>query len=261
MTSRLTRRSASGQVIRQAAAAGTRILITQFDRQLFVRSLLAGVLTAAVALAVMLSTDGAGSDPSTRVARLAAMSPIFGAIGSSFAIAHAKARGEQLALTAVGCPPWRVHAAALLAAFAFGWAGAACLASAATDVTALFPSVSRAGWVQMPDGSWLAVAQGLRVGPGLNELALTAAWPAQPTGAASRPSVVSAVAFGAIAFPVWLRTHLGWAERICVGAAVIAALLTTFHYVAAGRCVGWVLLAGPGALLLHVMVRRRPRAV
>jgi len=261
MISRLSRRSLTGQLIGQAASVVARNKITPFDRQAFIRSLLVGVLTAAVALAVMLSTDGAGADPSARIARLAAMAPIFGAIGSSLAIAHAKARGEQLALTAVGCWPWRVHAAPLLAAFVVGWAGAACLASRATDMSALFPAVLHAGWVQMPDGSWLAIAQGLRVGPGLSDLALTAAVSPQTLVPVPRSSVVSAVALGAIAFPVWLRIQVGWAQRGCVGALVIAALLTTFHFVAAGRCTGWVLLVGPCALLLHVMARPRQRAI
>jgi hypothetical protein len=231
------------------------VVVTAFDVRSFARSLAIGLVVSLLAAVVMSVTDGDPGGLATRVARLGALAPVFGALGSSLALAQARGRGELLALESIGVPAWRQAAAAVGAAMLLGAAGAVSAVSRASNLDALFPRVAQSDWVLLADGAWSSASAGARLGE--SGLEWTGAGAAQvPAAAASSLAVLFAILAASVALPVWLQVRHRVGERLAVGIAAALGQVALLHLVGAARVSAWTLVLSPALLLGHWLLRK-----
>ena len=231
--------------------------MTAYDARSFARSLAMGLLLLALAAVVMIATDTDAGASGSRLARLGALAPVFGALGSSLAIAQARSKGELLALESIGVPRWRQMAGALAAAMLIGFAGAIAVGSRASNLGALFPRIERSDWVQLADGSWSSVAAGAKIGPaGLELLAGGGAAASMLDPRSAGAAVMLCLAAATIALPLWLQLRARQLERLGVGGCTALGQIALFHWVGAGQLSAWALVAGPALLLVHWLIRK-----
>ncbi len=112
-----------------------------FDRLLGRRCFGLSLLLLALALAVVLATDEAGSTVGQRAARLAVFAPAVAVVAERLVLSQARARGELVALAALGASPWSQARGAMVAAWAVGALSLLVLLSPLSDVRSLFPVV------------------------------------------------------------------------------------------------------------------------
>lgn len=231
--------------------------ITAFDQRSFGRSLAIASVTALLAGIVMVSTDGEAAGSGARLARLGAMSPMFGAIGSAIAIAQSRARGETTALECLGMLPMRAHAGAFVAAFLLSIVGAVAAVSHGANLEALFPRLPQSDWVRLSDGAWWSASGGVRIGAVLSEPVLFAAPGTSPAAwSPPRLPVMVAIALAGIVLPIWLQSRARIGERLASGSSLAILQVALFHWVAAARVSAWALLIGPILMLAHGLSRR-----
>jgi hypothetical protein len=216
-----------------------------------------GTVAAATTLVVVAATD-AGGPWAQRLGMAAALAPICGALGTLAAVEVAAARGELLALAAVGVAPARAVAGAVLGGVAVGLSGPALVLARLADLAALFPREAAARhW--LPDGDGLVeTTLGLRVGAdgGLTLLPAATTPPAIPPAAAA--FALLAIALAAVAVPAWAPLARTSARRSAVlGGLSAAAAVVAFQGVAAGRLPAWVLVAAPATLAIEAIARTR----
>jgi hypothetical protein len=147
------------------SATVTTVAPTRWDVWVFLRALLAAALTLAVAWLATAATDEGGVSWGERAGRTLPLGPACAAIGAGIALAPVRARGETLALAALGRSPAQIAAAAVAGAALVACAGALVIAAVSSvDVTAFFPRASHATTWSFENGSFVDRAQGLRVG-------------------------------------------------------------------------------------------------
>jgi hypothetical protein len=232
-------------------------LITAFDHRSFARSLAIASVIALLTAAVMISTDGEPAGSGRRLARLGAMAPVFGAIGSAIAIAQARARGEMIALESLGVRPMRAQAGALSAGFVLGLLGAVAAVCRGADLEALFPRVAQSDWIRLADGAWRSDSGGVRIGPMQTDLVTFIAAGMSPAAwSPPRLPVMVAIALSGVVLPIWLQSRTRVWERIASGSSLAVVQVTLFHFVGAARVSAWALLIGPALMLAHGLSRR-----
>jgi len=205
-------------------------------------------------MVVLASTDADHPSWWARVARLSAMSPVFGLIGTGLGLGQAKARGEWLALASVGVHPWRASAGLLAGAWLITALGAIGAALPMTELAALFPAVPQVDWVR--DGeTWSSASAGIRLGPGRDAVEWMAAVAVGQQLSPLRIWVVAAVAAAGAFTPAWLLVPCRGRERAIVAAVAVVAQLWAFHAVASTRTQGWILLSGSVVLAVHGVTR------
>jgi hypothetical protein len=212
-------------------------------------------VAALVVLLVVAATD-AGGPWSSRLGMTAALSPLVGALGASWAVRIARARGELLALAAVGADPGRAIFGAVLGGTAIGAIGALVASSGYADTSGLFPQV--AARVFLPEGAGLyEPTLGLHLGPG-GALSIEAGREAAAGLSAGTEAFTRvALAAAALACPAWVvEPQLSLARRVSVGAGALAAAIVVFQGVAAHRFPPPLLLLAPLLLLTDVALAR-----
>jgi hypothetical protein len=231
--------------------------VTPFDLRSFGRSFAIASVVTLLGVAVMISTDGEQGASGSRIARLGALAPVFGAMGSALALAQARARGELLALSCLGVRPWRAHVGAWLAAFLFGIAGALGAVAQPSALDSLFPRLPTSDWLRSPDGTWFSPSGGIVVGlDGIAQATFVVANPMVASWHAPRVAVLLSIAAAGVVLPVWLESQRRWSEKMSVAAIAILAEIAAFHYVGAERVGGWALAIGPALILAHRLVGR-----
>jgi hypothetical protein len=223
--------------------------MSPFDRSLSRRTLGIALVLLAVATGVVVLTDEAGSTAALRVSRLCALAPALALIAAQLGIAQARARGELMALEALGASPARAAFGAAAAAFCLGIAATALVLSPLADPASLFPAVARpAVWVERA-GALVDVAHGVTV-DGAGAIAMASAQPLPEVVGVSGP-LAAALCIGplAIAGPVWLLARLGRLARAAGAGLTVVAVIVLLHVVAAGLGAAWLLVLASAPLV------------
>jgi hypothetical protein len=231
--------------------------LTPYDARTFVRSAAMISATALLAYLVMRATDGSSTSEPGRLARLAVMVPLLGAIGSGLSNAQARSRGEVVALSTLGVRPLRVYAGSLAAAVCAGTAAAVALGTRVTDLDGLFPRVDQPLWQTTSQG-WLDAGKGIAISSS-GTLQLTVPRTLSETGPEPRGAVVVMVLLGSVAVSAWLELRVPLAERLATGVVVSMLAVATFQLVAAARVSPWALTLVPAALWAHFLLRNARR--
>ena len=225
-------------------------------------------LALALAWVVTAATDEGGILWGERAGRTLPLTPVCAAIGVWAALASARARGEALALSALGRSSGQIAAASVAGGALVASVAAAAIGMArAVDVTAFFPrAVQTSTWVWQ-EGSFVDRAQGLLVGADGAPMPLTAeAWGlSSSVPRFGRAAAATAVASSGLAIPMILahallaesdgRRRRAGAVAVVASAAAGLATIVLFQAAAAGRFPS-LLAAVPPIVLLAFAVRR-----
>jgi hypothetical protein len=114
------------------------VTLSAWDRKLAARAAALAVMAALVALLVIVTTDD-GAPWARRAAMWGAIAPVAGAVGTLGALRLAEARGEILALLAIGARPSRAQVGAVIGGVALALVGPGVAGSRWADRSALFP--------------------------------------------------------------------------------------------------------------------------
>jgi hypothetical protein len=249
-----------------------------WDARVFLRAAAAAALALGMAWLVTAATDEGGISWNDRAGRTLPLTPACAALGAWAALAPARARGEALALSALGRSHVQVAAPAVAGGALVAIVAAAAMSAVrSVDVTAFFPRAALASaWVWTGD-SFVDRAQGLRVGAdgAPVQLAGEAGAVAADVPPYGRAAAALATAVAGIALPLVLAHDLlarspagsrgrGARDRrrfrdeaiaMLATASAVAASLALFQ-AAAARHVPALLGAVPPALLLVFAVQR-----
>jgi hypothetical protein len=234
--------------------------VTAFDRMLAWRALAYSALGSALVFSIMLLTEEPLTTGSQRLARLCVFAPAIAALGSLLSLTQARARGELVALAALGASPLRLARGASVVAWGLGLVAVMLVASPAADVSAVFPALRPSAQWTPTERSFHEYQQGVSVTSkgGLGFM---------PSAAVSTPvrhgqSLAAALAVGPVALvlPIWVASAMRRWMRVAGTAATLTLLLVLLHAVAAGRLgAPWlVAVAFPLALQALVATRRQP---
>jgi hypothetical protein len=226
-----------------------------WDRRLALRAASIAVLTASVALLVVVATDD-GAPWRRRLAMIAALAPIAGAVGAFAARGVAEARGELRALEALGVSPLRGALGATVGGTLIALVGPALLALPHADLAALLPRPPMPRvWVVESAHAMRELTLGLRIAAG-GVLERTAQSALPDAVVTSRAAVVVAMLLLAIGAPTWASTPAPARRRAGVGAAALVVAIASFQAVAAGRLSQAALALAPALLLVDVALAR-----
>ena len=234
-----------------------RVRWTAYDTRSAVRAAIAAALGFALAWLVTASTDEGGITLMTRAGRALPLAPACAGLGTWLALARGRARGEALALEALGRSPWQRSAAAVFGASAIALAAAlALLSQPQVDVQGFFPVAPRAVSYRFEGGAFVDDAAGVRIEP--NGDLTPAACPTCPVTASLQPrpparvgrvpaygrlAAALAMALAGLAIPMMAARPArdrrgsprpGWRAAGAL-AATVAASIVLFHASAAGR--------------------------
>jgi hypothetical protein len=233
--------------------------VTAFDRMLAWRALAYSALGSALVLAIMLLTEEPLTTGSQRLARLCVFAPAIAALGSLPSLMQARARGELVALAALGASPLRLARGASVVAWGLGLVAVILVASPAADVSAVFPALK-------PSAQWTATERGFQeYQHGVSVTAdgrLGFMRNAAVSPVRRGQSLAAALAVGPVALvlPIWVASAMRRWVRVAGIAAALTLLLILLHAVAAGRLgAPWLVAAfGPLALQVLIATRRQP---
>jgi hypothetical protein len=223
-------------------------VLTPFDRLQAFRALSYGAMAAFATLAIAVTTDEQYSSAATRLARMAAMTPLLGAVAVLATARHAASNGEARALEAVGLPPWRIATGAVVAAWLFAAVGALLLAAPVTDVRALFPVLSASTtWIPDGHGALASPDLGIAVRPDGTLAFIEGIRGAHPVAPGRRAALALVIPAGVVA-PLWAAVPASWWPRAVALATCGAAAIAALHVLAANRASA-VLCVVPAAIL------------
>ncbi|MCC6644792.1 MAG: hypothetical protein IT374_04360 [Polyangiaceae bacterium] len=216
--------------------------MTPLDRRLLVDTALGSTALAALAWAVMSLVDEPWMTLGDRAARVAALTPLLGALSAWLVAARAARRGELAALSLAGVGRARALLGAWLGALPVSVLASLAVASGRVPVAALFPRAPGAGLTPTVDGfSHASVIVGA-AGPTWRDAASAVDGHASPVALAAS-LLALAPALGWLALRPWTAA-LGGA----CGASVTAAALVGFHAAARPGGAPWLLLSPAVAL-------------
>jgi hypothetical protein len=210
----------------------------------------AGLSLAIAALGwVVLAATDATTGWSGRLARLAALLPVCGALGAWSTLAQARSRGESRALEAIGASPLAVALGAALGGAAVALAAPLLVSFPQVDLAALFPRIDPPHPFRVVGGALLDPLRGVLVERG----GALAAAPREVAGVAApaggRPMTALALLVAAVGAPAWSVAPGGRGRRLAAGVTAALGAVVAFHLVAAGHVPGAALLL-PGLLLV-----------
>jgi hypothetical protein len=246
------------------------VTFTRWDGRQLVRAALVAALALALAWLVTAATDEGGVAWRERAGRTLPLTPLCAAVGAWVALAPVRARGEALALEALGRSPAQITAAAALggALVAVGAAVALGVARQGIAVDGFFPTATHAGAWSWDGAAFVDRAQGLRVAADGAATRLASEGPSTLAGAPplGRLAAALATAFAGVALPLLVAQGLfprGAGARpvaplVLAAGAAVAASVIAFQASAARHVPAWVGAAPP--LLLLAFALRRARA-
>jgi hypothetical protein len=121
---------------------------TEWDARCAGRAAVGAAVSLAVAWAVTAASDEGGLAWGERAGRALPFAPVCAAVGAWLALAPGRARGEDVALAALGRSPWERHAAAV--------AGGACVALLAALAMGVTSRVDVRGFYPRPGATAIA---------------------------------------------------------------------------------------------------------
>jgi len=253
------------------------VALTRWDARVVARGFGVGTLVFALMLLVTAATDEGGLGWAERLSRTLPLAPACAAVGAWGALAPARARGEILALQAVGRSPAQVAAAAVA-----GGALVACLAALAllsaplADGAAFFPRAVRPSAWAWSGAVFVDHARGLRVEADGTPVRMA---PDATTALAALPvhgvlAAALAIASAGLALPLLVGLALARpgghaagratsdgradAAAVVASAAAVVATIVLFQAAAVGRVPA--LAGGVPCLALLAFAIRRYRA-
>jgi len=243
--------------------------MTRYDLLTALRAAGLALGISVVALVIMVASDEGGAGFPSRLGRLASLVPLAGGLGASIVAAQARARGEALALGALGVRPSRATRGAAGGGGLVGALGALLPLSRRVDLGSLFPrlppttSWGAAGPNVLRDaahgiavrstGEILRLSEGGRWGQGMPTLEAVVL-----SGSGGlRAATAAALFIAAIAVPLWGVASSGRVRRIAVGVPLSFAAIAAFHLVAAERVSSTALTLAPALLLADAWLLHR----
>ena len=243
---------------------------TAWDARTFARGAGAALVTLLLVGVVTAASDEGGLGWGIRAGRALPLAPVCAAVGAWLALAPGRARGEDLALEALGRSPWERHAAAVVGGALVALAAAvAILVLARVDVRGFYPRAEAAiQWRAEPGASPVVFASEdgrWRIDPDGAPRATQdpASLASAPIGLprAARLSAALATAFAGFALPMWVaRARSRRAVIAAITAVGIASLVTVLSFQAAAATRVPALVAPLGPLLLLVAAASGYRA-
>jgi hypothetical protein len=245
-------------------------LWTAWDRRTFARGCAIALATLALGFVVTAASDEGGLAWGVRAGRALPLAPVCAAVGAWLALAPGRARGEDVALEAIGRSPWERHAAAILGGALVALAAALALAAVSrVDVRGFYPRAeaaiqwrpnahadaqpgasSEATTFSSEDGRWKIAPTGE---PTFTRDASSPASSITALPRAARASAAMATAFAGFALPMLAaRARSKRAILAALAAIGIASLATVLAFQAAAITRVPALVAPVGPLLLLV---------
>ena len=249
---------------------------TRWDLLLFVRAASLAALALALAWLVTAATDEGGIGWGERAGRTLPLAPACACIGTWVALAPVRARGEALALFALGRSRVQVAGAAVMGGAAAALVAAVAIGAApAIDVSAFFPRATRqSAWVWQ-EGAFVDAARGLQVGadgaPVRRKPEPTAVEPTAPSH--GRAAAALATAMAGLAMPLVVAHALlsrssdraskagerklarGDALALVASGTAVAGSVVLFQAAAAHRTPAMLAAVPPAALLAFAVGR------
>jgi hypothetical protein len=234
---------------------------TPWDRRQLFRAALATLVTLGLAWLVTGATDEGGVSWGERAGRTLPLTPLCATVGAWVALAPALARGEALALEALGRTRAQIAAGAVAGGAAMALLAAAGLGLAGVGVAGFFPTATHASAWTWTGAAFVDPLHGLRVGVdgAPVRVAAEAGRALGPIPAYGRATAAAVTAMAGLALPLLLARALLERSRalplvVAAGLAVGASVLL-FQAAAAGH-VPAVLGGLPTLALLGFAVRR-----
>jgi hypothetical protein len=228
--------------------------VTSWDARAAARAAMLAAAALAIACVVTAATDEGGLAWGVRLGRALPLSPPCAALGTWLALAPARARGETLALAALGRPPLARVLGAVIGGASVALVAALTLGVArGVDVSGFYPRVPHATAFAFEGGTFVS-NDGWRVdgagAPSRDASAVRAA-PA-PLPEHARGAAALATAMAGIALPLLAARTSRRARPLVLaglgGTAVVAVV--AFQAAAAGRVPVFVASLPPLALLV-----------
>jgi hypothetical protein len=243
----------------------SRITVSRWDVLVLARAVSGTILGLMLVALITAASDEGGLSWAERAGRALPLSPFCAALGVWGALGPVKARGEALALAALGRTARQISAAAISGALLVCLAS--CVAIAAipsVDVASFYPIASRAASWQWKEGAFVDPVHGLamRADGMLIESSLKISEPAHiAVPARGRVSAALATAFAGVALALLsARALLEGRGRTADGlACALAAVATVVLFQAAAARRAPALLAPLPALALTAFAARRFR--
>jgi hypothetical protein len=214
---------------------------TGYDGRTTSRAAATATLLLVLAWLVTAATDEGGLALAERAARVLPLAPACAGLGAWLALARGRARGERLALEALGQSPWQSSVAAIAGAGAVALVCALFVAALrSVDMRGFYPAVEHAATYRYEGGAFVDDARGIVVGRDgaittLLPMAIGRIVPGCP--AKGRLAASLTIALAGFAFPmVAARVSRGTMGRagLALGATLVASIIL-FHGAAAGR--------------------------
>jgi hypothetical protein len=236
---------------------------TRWDARQLVRAVVVAAIALGLAWLVTAATDEGGIAWRERAGRTLPLTPLCAAVGAWVALAPVRARGEALALEALGRSPAQIAAAAAVGGALVALVAAMLLGAGgrAVDVAGFFPTATHAAAWTWDGAGFVDRVQGLRVGTDGAPQRFVVEAGTVLTGVPpfGRAAAAVATALAGLALPL-LVAHASVVRArplpvaLAAGAA-LAASVVLFQAAAARLVPAWLGVLPP-LVLLAVAVRR-----
>jgi hypothetical protein len=239
-----------------ATAAGTSL--TAWDARTFARGVAIALATLGIAFVVTAASDEGGIAWGERAGRALPIAPVCAAVGAWLALAPGRARGEDVALAALGRSPWQRHMAAIAGGAAVAALAALVIAAVPrVDVRGFYPRAEQAivwrpvadGFVS-GDGRWQVTAAGVPERSGSPAASDPSSLPRGARAAAALATMLAGLALPMLTAGIESRRRAAAALAAVVGSGVLTVL--AFQAAAAARAPALIAPLVPLLLLAAV---------
>ncbi len=233
---------------------------TAWDARTFARGAAIALATLGIAFVVTAASDEGGIAWGERAGRALPIAPVCAAVGAWLALAPGRARGEDVALAALGRSPWQRHLAAIAGGAAVAVLAAVVISAVPrVDVRGFYPRAEQAiAWVPVADGfasgdgRWYVAGAGV---PRYAERAAAAEGSSSSLPRGARAAAALATALAGVALPM-LAAGVRSRRRAAAALAAVAgtSVLTVLAFQAAAAARAPALIAPIVPLLLLAAV-------
>jgi hypothetical protein len=245
-----------------------RSLLTRWDLSVLGRAAGGAILGLALVALITAASDEGGLTSVERIGRALPVSPVCAALGVWGALGQVKARGETLALAALGRSFRLIGAPAVAGALAVCLASGAAIASVpSVDVASFYPIASHPPSWEWRDGAFVDAAHGLQmqadgtIGLSQARSGVTSRVAIPPHGrlAAALATALAGVALALFAAKALLEPYGRFVDG---SASILAAVVTVvlFQAAAARAAPAWISPIPAAALALFATKRYRALA-
>jgi hypothetical protein len=242
--------------------------LTRWDLAVLGRAAGGAILGLLLVALVTAASDEGGLSSLERIGRALPVSPVCAALGVWGALGQVKARGETLALAALGRSFQQIGAPAVAGAFAVCFASCVAIAAApSVDVASFYPTASHTpSWQWRDNGTFVDPAHGLQMQAD-GTIALSKERSGEPSRVTVPPhgriAAALATALAGVALALFAARALlePYRRSVDVSACILAAVVTVVFFQAAAARVAPAWVSPMPAAILAVFATRRYRAV